>query len=264
MSSSKPLYAFIWASAFLHYREFQFALITLMVYDHAITLGKERRLISVSLLLASEQQEYRTTVITLRVWYLFSRNAFVRTIAVGALCSSIATSLTLVFTLLGTIESFFTASSPTRMPSAGRLVWLYVPALILHSILFALKVYRFVQGGKFLHVEGPSRRFLKEGMLMYVFVTGSIVFSIICVSFTAPTQISVFILALASFPTTASVVAVCRVMLSIRSLQVTFHVDPAWVLNNAEMSRLPLRGGPTQSVLCVECNGDEQQTAELP
>ncbi|KAI6107937.1 hypothetical protein F5141DRAFT_86456 [Pisolithus sp. B1] len=196
-------------------------------------------------------------VITLRVWYLFSRNAFVRAIAVGALCSSTAVSLALVFTLVGTIEAFLTASSPTQMPSAGRLVWLYVPSLIFHSILFALKVYRFVQGGKSLHVEGPSRRFLKEGMLMYVFATGSIVFSMVCALFTAPTQISVFLLALASFPTTAVVVAVCRVMLSIRSLKVTFHVDPEWLLNNAEMSRLPLRGGPSQSVLCVECNGDE-------
>ncbi|KAI6144834.1 hypothetical protein EDD17DRAFT_1449400, partial [Pisolithus thermaeus] len=81
-------------------------------------------------------------VITLRVWYLFSRNAFVRAIAVGALCSSTAVSLALVFTLVGTIEAFLTASSPTQMPSAGRLVWLYVPSLIFHSILFALKVYR--------------------------------------------------------------------------------------------------------------------------
>ncbi|KAI6144835.1 hypothetical protein EDD17DRAFT_1655655 [Pisolithus thermaeus] len=96
-----------------------------------------------------------------------------------------------------------------------------------------------------------------RGMLMYVFATGSIVFSMVCALFTAPTQISVFLLALASFPTTAVVVAVCRVMLSIRSLKVTFHVDPEWLLNNAEMSRLPLRGGPSQSVLCVECNGDE-------
>ncbi|KAI6107942.1 hypothetical protein F5141DRAFT_87346 [Pisolithus sp. B1] len=31
----------IGVSAFHHYHEFQFAMITLMVYDHAITLGEE-------------------------------------------------------------------------------------------------------------------------------------------------------------------------------------------------------------------------------
>ncbi|KAI6025837.1 hypothetical protein F5J12DRAFT_810676 [Pisolithus orientalis] len=32
---------YIWSLAFQRYRELQFATITLMVYDHAITLGKE-------------------------------------------------------------------------------------------------------------------------------------------------------------------------------------------------------------------------------
>ncbi|KAI6042484.1 hypothetical protein EDC04DRAFT_958311 [Pisolithus marmoratus] len=150
------------------------------------------------------------------------------------------------------IETFFTSTSPMGVGSPGRIVWLYVPALVVHTVMFALKVHRFAQGGKSLHVEAPLRRFLKEGMLMYLFAMGSLVFSIVCLSFTDPSQLSTFIMALACFPTAAIEVAVCHAMLSIRSLAATFHVHPEWLLNNAEMSRLQLRAGQSKSELCVE------------
>ncbi|KAI6107944.1 hypothetical protein F5141DRAFT_1119609 [Pisolithus sp. B1] len=191
-------------------------------------------------------------VITLRVWYLFSRNAFVRTFVVGTLCGSTAASFALLSPLVGTIEKLFTSTTSTPLQSPGHIIWIFVPSLANHSILFALKVYRFMQGRKSLHIEAPSRRFLKEGMLMYAFAMGSLVFTIVGLSFTAPSQISVYLTALAGFPTATVVVAVCRVMLSIRSLAATSHVDPEWLLNNAEMSRLPLREGPNKSELCVE------------
>ncbi|KAI6024996.1 hypothetical protein PISMIDRAFT_673206 [Pisolithus microcarpus 441] len=188
--------------------------------------------------------------ITLRVWYLFSRNAFVRTFVVCVLFGSIAASFALLAPLVGSLEQLFTIRTPLQSP--GKTLWLFVPSLINHSILFALKVYRFMQGGKSLHMEAPSRRLFKEGMLMYAFATVSLVFTIVCLSFTAPSQTTVFYFGLASFPTASIVVAVCRAMLSIRSLAATFHVDPEWLLSNAEMSRLPLREGPNKSELCVE------------
>ncbi|KAI6129885.1 hypothetical protein EV401DRAFT_2066624 [Pisolithus croceorrhizus] len=215
-------------------------------------------------------------VITLRVWYLFSRNAFVRIFVIGTLCSSTAASCATLSPLVGNIEKLVTSTTPSPIRSPGKVIWLFVPSLANHSILFALKVYRFMQGGKSLHVEAPIRRYLKEGMLMYAFAMGSLVFTIVGLSFTAPTQVSVYLTALAgwasypvrsllnivvlsvriflpySFPAATIVVAVCRVMLSIRSLAATSHVDPEWLLNNAEMSRLPLREGPNKSELCVE------------
>ncbi|KAI6107938.1 hypothetical protein EDD17DRAFT_153677 [Pisolithus thermaeus] len=191
-------------------------------------------------------------VITLRVWYLFSRNAFVRIFVIGTLCSSTAASCATLSPLVGNIEKLVTSTTPSPIRSPGKVIWLFVPSLANHSILFALKVYRFMQGGKSLHVEAPIRRYLKEGMLMYAFAMGSLVFTIVGLSFTAPTQVSVYLTALAGFPAATIVVAVCRVMLSIRSLAATSHVDPEWLLNNAEMSRLPLREGPNKSELCVE------------
>ncbi|KIO15186.1 hypothetical protein M404DRAFT_991898 [Pisolithus tinctorius Marx 270] len=134
--------------------------------------------------------------VTLRVWYLFSRNAFVRTVAVTALCGSVTASFTMVSTLVGSMEKLFTSGISIQTHIPGKIVWLFVPALIDHTLLFALKVYRFAQGRKSLHVEAPLRRFFKEGMLMYAFAMGSLVFSIICLSFTAPSQLSIFVLAL--------------------------------------------------------------------
>ncbi|KAI6107943.1 hypothetical protein F5141DRAFT_1119596, partial [Pisolithus sp. B1] len=92
-------------------------------------------------------------------------------------------------------------------------------------------------------------------MLMYTFAMGSLVFAIVGLSFTAPSQLSIYLIALgrwasypvrslvaycrakclwtfflSSLPTAAVVVAVCRAMLSIRSLAATFHVDPEWLL----------------------------------
>ncbi|KAI6107941.1 hypothetical protein F5141DRAFT_1119559 [Pisolithus sp. B1] len=58
-------------------------------------------------------------------------------------------------------------------------MWLFVPSVTNHSILFVLKVYRFMQSGKSLHMEPPMRRFLKEGMLMYAFAMGSLVSTIV-------------------------------------------------------------------------------------
>ncbi|KAI6025923.1 hypothetical protein F5J12DRAFT_454724 [Pisolithus orientalis] len=190
--------------------------------------------------------------VTLRVWYLFSRNVYVRTIAVTALIGSATASFTMVSTLVGSMEKLFTSGISIQTHIPGKIVWLFVPALIDHTLLFALKVYRFAQGRKSLHVEAPLRRFFKEGMLMYAFAMGSLVFSIICLSFTGPSQLSIFILALTSFPTAAVAVAVCHAMLNIRSLATTFHVDPEWLLNHAEMSRLPLREGLNKSEFRVD------------
>lgn len=52
----------------------------------------------------------------------------------------------------------------------------------------------------------------------------------------------------------ATVVSVCRAMLSIRSLAATYHVDPAWLLNHAELSRVHWRRGANEGEIYVEVN----------
>ncbi|KAI6125104.1 hypothetical protein EDD16DRAFT_1763613 [Pisolithus croceorrhizus] len=325
MSSAGSSYPSLWASASQHYREFQFAMMTLLVYDHAITLGSEfdffwRGPLSLSKVLylsvrlklfyhmhawwakerdplplplacsnSSDSGTENALVSHQTPWIRKSRMTFPLKVYIFGYfyavdgdhdtlpsCDHPSRLVSLFSQRVGNIEKLITSTTPSSIRSTGKVVWLFVPSLGNHSILFALKVYRFVQGRKSLHTEAPLRRFLKEGMLMYAFAMGSLVFMIVGLSSTAPSQISVYLTALAgwasypvrsllniavlsvrifapySFPTATIVVAVCRVMLSIRSLAATSHVDPEWLLSNAEMSRLPLREGPNKSELCVE------------
>lgn len=52
----------------------------------------------------------------------------------------------------------------------------------------------------------------------------------------------------------AVVVSVCRVMLSIRSVAATGHVDPEWLLNHAELSRVHWRRGTVDGEIIVEAS----------
>ncbi|KIM64287.1 hypothetical protein SCLCIDRAFT_642341 [Scleroderma citrinum Foug A] len=188
--------------------------------------------------------------IVIRVWYLFARNRLVRTIAVSTFVATTIASIVLI--IFSTKDIKLLLMSTTVPPVSRTLVWMLVPSLIIHTVLFALKVYRFSQSSRSLHVEAPLRRFLKEGMLLYAFVTGTIVFDMICLSCTDSSQLSILFVGLTSFPTAAAVVSVCHIMLSINSLASTLHVDPEWLLNHAEMARLHFREGVNKGELCVD------------
>jgi len=51
---------------------------------------------------------------------------------------------------------------------------------------------------------------------------------------------------------TLTIVSVCRAMLSIKSLAATLHVDPRWLLNYAELSRVQWRPGEREGEIVVE------------
>lgn len=53
-------------------------------------------------------------------------------------------------------------------------------------------------------------------------------------------------------------------MLRIRSLAACLNLDPTWVLNNAEMSRLHLRGGGCPGELFVEIVTEIETDYEIP
>ena len=52
--------------------------------------------------------------------------------------------------------------------------------------------------------------------------------------------------------TTLTIISVCRAMLSIKSLASTLHVDPEWLLNHAELSRVQWRRGAREGEIMVE------------
>ncbi|KIK96576.1 hypothetical protein PAXRUDRAFT_825807 [Paxillus rubicundulus Ve08.2h10] len=189
-------------------------------------------------------------VITLRVWYLFSRKPLIRTFAVFVyFCCTLATAV-----FAGIFFDAYQEQLTTSVQPKHSIFVAYIPSLAIHTVLFGLKVYRFATSPKNLHGEAFLRRFLHEGMVMYAFASGSLLFTIISLSLPANRISTVYLYtALQSgLPIGTTVVSVCHAMLSIRSLASTFHVDPEWLLNHAEMSRVHWQVGGNHTEIHVE------------
>ncbi|OJA08468.1 hypothetical protein AZE42_02837 [Rhizopogon vesiculosus] len=140
--------------------------------------------------------------------------------------------------------------------------------------------------------------FLKEGLVMYACATGSLLSTIVTLSLTNPSQLDVRVTN--DFPTQlikfyfsrftsqvykggesyihsllldkingvlrvvvgATIVSVCHALLNIRSLSATLHVDPAWLLNHAELSRVQWTKGDREGEIFVELQPSRE--SQLP
>ncbi|EGO00680.1 hypothetical protein SERLA73DRAFT_71674 [Serpula lacrymans var. lacrymans S7.3] len=207
-------------------------------------------------------------VITLRVWYLFPRSRIIRCIAITAYLACASITIILAAYYCGAIESFVNTLSVDLdlvSPMHPPLVWqIYIPSLFIHSFLFSLKIYRVMVCTDSLGNMPLLQRFLKEGGLMYAFATGSILYATIAFSMTSPSGLRSYLSALlGEFSVAATVVAVCRAMLSIRSLAATRHVDPAWLLNHAELSRVNWTKGYQEGEIRVEIDMDRNDDIAL-
>ncbi|KAG1844906.1 hypothetical protein C8R48DRAFT_735171 [Suillus tomentosus] len=111
---------------------------------------------------------------------------------------------------------------------------MYLPSLVVHTVMRLLTMYRFRVSPKVL-----------QGIIMYTFAAGSLLYEVIGLSMTEPKEIPVI-------ATTA--VSVCRAMLSVRSLAATYHVDQAWLLNYAELSRVQWRTAANEGEIFVEAS----------
>ncbi|KAG2036267.1 hypothetical protein BDR03DRAFT_960181 [Suillus americanus] len=143
----------------------------------------------------------------------------------------------------------------TFKENPATLYAIYLPALVVHTTMLSLTIYRFGISSTVLPSRGIIHRFLKEGMFVYAFAAGTLLYEIIALSLTEPGEASVYYSALGGeIAVAATVVSVCRAMLSFRSLAATCHVDPAWLLNYAELSRVRWRRGTSEGEIVVEVN----------
>ncbi|KAG1743485.1 hypothetical protein EDB19DRAFT_2038193 [Suillus lakei] len=215
-------------------------------------------------------------VVTLRVWYLFPRSRFIRWLAVTVLIICVAAAATATGLTVAPFETLFepydSLISETLPQRPAFLFTFYLPALVLHTTMLLFKIYRFYISPRALQRHGIIPRIIKEGMFMYAFaageyiyisilhveetlkpmMTGTLLYEIVSLSMTDP---EVYDSALGgNIAAATTVVSVCRAMLSIRSLAATYHVDPAWLLNHAELSRVQWRRGATEGEIYVEAN----------
>ncbi|KAF9226337.1 hypothetical protein BS17DRAFT_777078 [Gyrodon lividus] len=204
-------------------------------------------------------------VITLRVWYLFYDMLTIKYFAASAFMMSVTASCLLSGFLWKQVrEQFLNTGTPVVHPSS-QLAWLYVPGLAIHSILLALKIYRFTISSAHMQRNSLLWRLVKEGMFMYAFATGSLLFVVIGLCQTRTSGLTIYWAALASsLPMATAAVAVCRAMLSIQSLTATSHVDIKLLLNHAELSRVHWRRGEYDGVIFVEVNETAIELPDMP
>ncbi|KAG2111959.1 uncharacterized protein F5147DRAFT_632685 [Suillus discolor] len=190
-------------------------------------------------------------VITLRVWHLFPRSRFIRWLAVTIFTACLAGGAIFDTIKYNVIKSAAKTNNTLIFAQCRTFSFiLYLPALVVHTTMFLLTLYRFRVTPRTLQQHGMIHRFVKEGMILYSFAAGSLLYEIISLSLVKPEDISQHLSSRIAMAATA--VSICRAMLSIRCLAATYHVDPAWLLNHAELSRVQWRRGHTEGEIYVE------------
>ncbi|KAG1863459.1 hypothetical protein C8R48DRAFT_203988 [Suillus tomentosus] len=199
-------------------------------------------------------------VVTLRVWHLFLHSCFIRRLAVTVFIICAVGAVIVTSVEFDAIKRALCALSIAEIFTQGPLstFTVYLPALVVHTVMLLLTMYRFRISPKTLQQRGIMHRFIKEGIFMYTFAAGSLLYEIICLSMTEPKDIPIYYPPLiGGIAITTTAVSVCRAMLSIKSFTVTYHVDPAWLLNHAELSRVQWRRGASEGEIFVESSDME-------
>ncbi|KAG1743490.1 hypothetical protein EDB19DRAFT_1698928 [Suillus lakei] len=200
-------------------------------------------------------------VIALRVWYLFARNKQIRIFAASLYIVCIGLTAALTGSLFDQLFQEIVNPSFTKNPTIFAIA--YAPSLVDHSVLFALKVYRYLASDRFQRRSSLLEGFLKEGLIMYACAMGAFLYTIIATSLINPSQLDVYSIGLqGGVVVGATIVSVCHALLSIRSISATLHVDPAWLLNHAELSRVQWTKGNSEGEIFVELHGSSD--TELP
>ncbi|KAF9246162.1 hypothetical protein BU15DRAFT_40324 [Melanogaster broomeanus] len=169
-----------------------------------------------------------SAVLTLRVWYLFSHNRFIRYACVTIYVGNIVGGGILAAHAWPTVKQEFNSGLTGTGTKLTPVWYLYLPSLIVHAVLFLLKIWRVMESKETWKDAPVLRRVVKE------------------------------------FSMAATVVSVCRAMLGIKSIAAMWHVDPVWLLNNAELSRVRWRRGRNGGELVVELGGDSDMDELTP
>jgi hypothetical protein len=103
-------------------------------------------------------------VVTLRVWHLFYRSRFIRRLAVTILIASVAGVVTAGVAEFDAIKvAMYGLYNPsTLLANPKTLFVIYLPALVVHTAMLSLTIYRFGISSTALPRRGIVHRFLKE------------------------------------------------------------------------------------------------------
>ncbi|KAF5337746.1 hypothetical protein D9758_016032 [Tetrapyrgos nigripes] len=142
------------------------------------------------------------------------------------------------------------------VPPPGNFWRMYIPSLVLHTLLFVLTTIRAWRTPNIFQEAPLMRRVLRDGGIFYFVVIAVVGIAAVCSFFTDKPKINVPAIysgALFCF----SSVAISRLMLSIQSVAAHLGYDEFWVLTNVELSRVAWRShkGSHDGEIIVEVDG---------
>ncbi|EJF67423.1 hypothetical protein DICSQDRAFT_165251 [Dichomitus squalens LYAD-421 SS1] len=204
-------------------------------------------------------------IIVLRICYVYSKDIVARAIVIGTLAVCTICTLVLFGTVWHDIDAHLpvpgiTIDSCTAPPS--REMWkIFVPSIILHTLLFLATTLPAVRLRRLGQQSMLVDRLVMDGGLFYFAVFAAAMFQTIGALaktplVTTPAIYSNVWLSLSS-------IAVSRLMLRIRSLAAQLSLEPDWLLNNTELSRVNWKRGPRNGEIIVEIDAIEAEDMEM-
>ncbi|KAI3610601.1 hypothetical protein WG66_007185 [Moniliophthora roreri] len=211
-------------------------------------------------------------VLVIRIWYLFKHSPVIRVISI------------LSVTIGAILSAFFVGQSfpllrsiPNEIPGLRQIgcaippptnFWkLFLPALILHTLLFVLTALRALRTPKVFRDAPLLWRLLRDGGVFYFVVLVIVGYSAISAFFIDIPEINIPAIFSNAMLTITSV-AISRLMLNLRSLAARLGYDEEWIFNNVEIERLNWKRGIREGEIIVEVDDhseglDTSQDLEL-
>ncbi|KAK7464147.1 hypothetical protein VKT23_006312 [Stygiomarasmius scandens] len=150
------------------------------------------------------------------------------------------------------------------IPPPGNFWRMFIPSLILHTLLFALTTMRALKTPNIFQEAPLMRRILRDGGIFYFAVIVVVGTTAIFSFFTHQPKINIPAIYSGALLCLSSV-AISRLMLSIQSVADRLGYDESWVLNNIELSRVSWRKGSHDGEIIVEVDpGDVIELTTAP
>jgi len=209
-------------------------------------------------------------VLVLRIWHLYrhSRAAQILAVTSFVICV-VAEGVTLGLSIVDLHSEIIVAPGVYLLEIGCKALppptlWrMFVPHFVLHTICYLFTAYRGIRSRSIAAEAAPlMRRLLRDGGILYFVVFFSVGFSTVGAAMTNRPLIN-FPAIYSSFVLSMTSICISRVMLGIRSLAAELISDPAWLLNNAELSRVCWKKGPNAGELIVNVGDADDDKAYL-
>ncbi|KAJ6617442.1 hypothetical protein B0H10DRAFT_2383949 [Mycena sp. CBHHK59/15] len=196
-----------------------------------------------------------STMLVVRVWYLFSQSRTTRIAMIVVFF--ISNAISLYFAILSAIDLDVTKNLTEfhiygcRASRPQKFWRLYLPSLVIHTMLYCLTAFRALKNRRVFKDAPLLKRLVRDGGFFYFVVFISILFTSIGSFLRQYPSINIPAI-FSNFTVATTSIAASRVMLSIHSLAAKLGSNSAWLLNNIELSRVPWRRGATEGEIIVD------------